>query len=102
MFRAVLSQIPREVTRKVEETTADYVDVTDKNRSGEDSEQKVTKATKTPWFQLATASLCTESQPLMDTNEHQLSGLVSIRLASWLAYFGARAGDPPSPKLRRG
>ena len=34
--------------------------------------------------------LCTESQPLMDTNEHQLSGLVSIRVDSWLAYFDAR------------
>jgi len=43
-------------------------------------------------------SLCTESQPLMDTNEHQLSGLVSIRVDSWLAYFGAREAT----RLRRG
>ena len=30
-------------------------------------------------------------------NEHQLSGLVSIRVDSWLAYFGAREAT----RLRR-
>jgi hypothetical protein len=43
-------------------------------------------------------SLCTESQPLMDTNENQLSGLVSIGVDSWLVYFGAREAT----RLRRG